>query len=127
MSPLFRKSEEKLAQRAAADGEIARLKALKIEDVAVDLLPAIGPHGPLGGSSVRNQQLCEYLLRDFPGGKGSKALDLLVVVREALETLERVGLVAPVSIQRSPNWSITSLGKTALVDGTVAQRLERTG
>ncbi len=127
MSPLFRKSEEKLAQRAAADAEINRLKALSIEDLAVDLLPAIGPEGPLGKSSVRNQQLCEYLLRDFPGGKGSKALDLLSVVREALEVLERVGLVKPVSIQRSPNWSISSLGKTALAEGSVEQRVKRTG
>jgi DNA-binding transcriptional ArsR family regulator len=125
MSPLFRKSEEQLAQRAAADAEITRLKARSIEDLAVELLPVIGPDGPLGATSVRIQQLCEYLLRDIPGAK-RKALDLLSTVREALEALDRVGLVTTVSIQRSPNWRITSLGKTALAEGTVEQRVRRT-
>ncbi len=126
MSPLFRRSEEQLAQRAAADAEITRLKARSIEDLAVELLPVIAPDGPLGATSVRVQQLCEYLLRDVPGAK-RKALDLLSTVREALEALDRVGLVTTVSIQRSPNWRITSLGKTALAEGTVEQRVRRTG
>jgi DNA-binding transcriptional ArsR family regulator len=127
MSPLFRKSEEQLAQRAAADAEITRLKALSVEDLALDMLPSMGPDGALGKTSVRTQQLCEYLLRDFPGAKRSKALDLLAPVLEALEALQREGLVTTVSIQRSPNWRITSLGKTALAQGTVEQRVKRTG
>ncbi len=127
MPPRFRKSEEQLAQRAATDAEITRLKALSVEDLALNLLPLMGPDGALGKTSVRTQLLCEYLLRDFPGGKRSKALDLLAPVREALDALEREGLVTTVSIQRSPNWRITSLGTTALAQGTVGQRVKRTG
>ncbi|MGO9752706.1 MAG: hypothetical protein ACLP8S_08925 [Solirubrobacteraceae bacterium] len=126
MLPLFRKSEERLKQQADAEAEIKRLKAVSPEDLALDLLPVIGPDGVLGKGSVRVQQLCDHLLRDFPGARGSKALDLMPQVREALEALERVGLVTTVSIQRSPNWRVTSLGKTALEQGTVEQRVKRT-
>ena len=46
MSPLFRRSEEKAAQKAAADGEIERLRALSVDDLAADLLPGLGTGWP---------------------------------------------------------------------------------
>jgi hypothetical protein len=45
MSPLFRKSEKKVAAEAAMQAEIERLKALSVEDLAVALLPGWGPDG----------------------------------------------------------------------------------
>ncbi len=125
MSPLFRRSEEKLAQRAAADAEIARIRERNIDALAIELLPVMGPDGIGKGVTVRSQQLCEYLLRDYPAGKGMKALDLLSPVREALEELERSGLVEARHWQRTPVWRITRLGKQVLADGTLEERLNR--
>src|ERR1700733_2439271 len=66
MVRLFRKSEEKIAQQAAAQGEIDRLKTLSVEELAVMVLTGLGPEETPTGHNLRPQQLCEYLLRDFP-------------------------------------------------------------
>src|ERR1035441_8738194 len=68
MSPLFRKSEKKIAEEAAAQAEIERLKTLSVEDLAVALLPGLGAVGANQGHSVRVQQLCNYLVRPPSGG-----------------------------------------------------------
>lgn len=123
MSPLFRRSEEKVARREAAKREIERLRAMRIDDLAIDLLPALGPDGPTRGTSIWPQQLCGYLLRDYPGAGKMDALDLLVPVNKALDRLEDARLVSPISVQRTPVWKITSAGEDALADGTVRERL----
>ncbi|MGA9858944.1 MAG: hypothetical protein WBQ18_13860 [Solirubrobacteraceae bacterium] len=120
---LRRKSEEKLAQEAAVQAEIDRLKALSTEELAVILLPALGPDGPAPGQRLRPQQLCEYLLREFPGGGQTRPLQLLPPVRRATTKLEDAGLVSAIYLQRSPVWGITSLGARVLADATVEQRL----
>jgi hypothetical protein len=122
-SPLFRKDPEKAARQAAAQAEIKRLRALSVDDLAVRLLPGLG--GASKGHSLRPQQLCNYLIRDFPDARQLDTLDLLPPVRRALLTLERAGLVSPISLQRSPVWRITDLGETALAEGTVEQRLNK--
>jgi hypothetical protein len=127
MSPLFRRSEEKVARKAAAKQEIERLRALPIDDLAVDVLAGLGPDGPTHGHSVTRQQLCRYLLSDHPGAGQMDTLDLLVPVRKALERLEGLGFVYPISVQREPVWQITPLGETTLADGTVRQRLTGAG
>ncbi len=128
MSPLFRKSEEKLAQQAAAEAEIARLRALPSKELAGRLLPLLGPNGIHGGhSSVRAQELCDRLLSDYPGIGSMKRLDLLSAVGNGLDVLERAGLVAPISYQRSPMWRITTLGASTLEEGTLEQRLGTPG
>jgi hypothetical protein len=126
MSPLFRRSEEKVARKAAAKREIERLRALSIDDLAVDVLPGLGPDGPTHGHSVTRQQLCRYLLADHPGAGQMDTLDLLLPVRKALERLEGCGLVYPISVQREPVWQITALGEATLTDGTLRQRLTGT-
>ena len=123
MLRLFRKSEEKLALEADAQAEINRLRALSGEELAVLLLPGLGPEAAGSGRNVRGQQLCEYLLRDFPGLGQTKPLQLMAPVRRALERLEEAQLVSSMQYERSPLWQITSLGTSALADGTTEQLL----
>jgi hypothetical protein len=127
MSPLFRKTAEKVAQEAAAQAEIERLKALSVNDLAVKLLTGLGRNGVNKGHSVRVQQLCAYLLQDFPGAGQMKTLELMSAVREGLERLERAELVSEISIQRSPVWRITRLGEATLADGTIQERFMQGG
>ena len=123
MSPLFRRSEEKAARKAAAKQEIERLRALSVDDLAADLLPGLGPDGPTHGASVWPQQLCQYLLKDYPGAGQMQTLDLSVAVNRALDRLQHAGLVSPISVQRTPLWRITPLGESTLAEGNVRERL----
>jgi hypothetical protein len=125
VSPLFRRSEEKAAQKAAAKQEIERLRALSVDDLAADLLPGLGPDGPTHGTSVWPQQLCQYLLRDYPGAGRMDTLELMARVNRALDTLNDAGLVRTISVQRTPLWQITSVGERVLAEGTVRERLGR--
>jgi hypothetical protein len=127
MSPLFRKSEKKVAQQAAVQAEIERLKGLRLDDLAVALMPGLGPDGPTQGQSLRMQQLCDYLVRDFPGGGRLQPLQLMPRVRAALERLERAELVYSISLQRLPTWRITRLGDTVLAEGTIEQHITNGG
>jgi len=123
VSPLFRRSAEKEAGKAAAKVEIDRLRALSVDDLAADLLPGLGPDGPTHGTSVWPQQLCQYLLRDYPGAGKMQTLDLLAPVNRALDLLEDVRLVSALSVQRTPVWRITPLGERTLAEGNVRERL----
>lgn len=122
MSPLFRKSEEKRALEAEAQAEIDRLRKLSIDEVAILLMPAIEAYAAEGRAS-RQQDLCNYLVRDFPGAKGMKPLQLMARVRSALEELRRVDIVAPISITRTPVWRLTGAGERAIRKGSVAELL----
>ena len=119
MSPMFRKSAEKVAEEAAAQAEIERLKALSVNDLAVELMAGLGRNGANNGHSVRVQQLCAYLVRDFPGAEQLQTLELMSAVRDGLQRLERAELVYPISVQRSPVWRLTRLGEATLADGTI--------
>jgi hypothetical protein len=125
MSPLFRRNEEKAARKAAARVEIERLRKVPADDLAADLLVGLGPDGPTHGTSIRVQQLCQYLLRDFPGAGQMDTLNLSAPVNKALDMLHDVGLVAPISVQRTPVWRITPLGEIALAEGNVRDRVRR--
>ena len=102
---------------------IQRLRALSVDDLAVKVLPGLGPDGPTHGTSVWPQQLCIYLLTDHPGAGKGDTLDLIAPVNRALDMLEAARLVSPISAQRTPLWRITPLGESALADGTVRERL----
>ncbi|MFZ1992853.1 MAG: hypothetical protein WAU75_01995 [Solirubrobacteraceae bacterium] len=124
MMRLFRKSEEKVVLKAAAQAEIERLKVLSPEELAVMVLPGLGPEGTAPGLNLRMQQLCEYLLRDFPGIGQTMPLQLMARVRRALERLEAAELVSSMSIiDRSPLWRITDRGASVLAEGTTAHHL----
>jgi hypothetical protein len=120
---LFRKSEEKLAVEAAAQEEIKRLKTLSTEELAVVVLPGLGPEFAAPGHHLRAQALCEYLLRDFPGLGRTRPLMLMAPVRRALERLEDAGLISSMSYDRSALWRITDAGLSALAAGTVEDSL----
>jgi hypothetical protein len=124
---LFRKSETKIAQAAAVQAEMERLRALSVADLAMALLPGLGPDVAGAGRHVRPQQLCEYLLREFPGAGQMKPLQLMAPVNRALEKLERAELVSSISYERSPRWRITRLGVSALTDGTTEQYMKTIG
>ena len=127
VSPLFRRSEEKVARKAAAKQEIERLRALSVFDLAAIVLPGLGPDGPTHGVSVWAQQLSDWLLKDYPGAGWQDSLDLLAAVNKALDVLDDAHLVTTISLQRTPKWQITPLGEAALADGTVRERLTRPG
>jgi hypothetical protein len=124
VSPLFRRNEDKVARKAAAKQEVQRLRGLSVDELAAQLLPALGPEGPTQGNSAWSQQLCSYLLRDFPGAGQLDTLDLRPAVNRALDMLQEAGLVSPISVQREPLWRITPRGETTLADGTVRERLK---
>jgi hypothetical protein len=127
MVRLFRKSETKVAEAAAVQAEIGRLRSLSIEDLAVLVLPGLGPDVAGPGHNVRAQYLCNYLLRDFPGAGQTKPLQLMARVRRALDMLEEAGLVSSMAYDRSPVWLITSLGESALTAGTTEQYVTNPG
>ncbi len=121
---LFRKSEEKIALEAAAQAEIARLRALNVEELASIVLVGLGPEGVAPGRNLRPQQLCEHMLSAFPGVGQTRPLQLMAPVRRALDRLEDAGLVSSMSYERSPLWRITSLGTSVLAEGTAEHHLE---
>ena len=120
---LFRKNEKKVAETAALQAEIERLKALDVDALAVALLPGLRPDGP--ATSMRVQQLCSYLVRDFPGAGQQKPLVLMAHVNDALKKLEKAELVTPLYLQRSPVWRLTPLGDRTLSDGTIGEQLRK--
>jgi hypothetical protein len=123
MSPLFRRSEEKVARKAAAKQEIDRLRALSVFDLAALVLPGLGPDGPTRGASAFPQQLSDWLLKDYPGAAWQDTLDLLAAVNKALDVLEDAHFVRPISLQRTPRWQLAPLGERALAEGNVLERL----
>jgi 3-hydroxybutyryl-CoA dehydrogenase len=127
LAPLFRKSEQKVAQEAAVQAEIERLKTFSVQELSMAVLPGLGPDGAGTGRTARPQQLCEYLLRDFPGAGHTKPLQLMARVRRALDLLEEAGLASSMSYERSPVWRITDLGETMLTEGTIEQRVSEPG
>lgn len=127
VSPLFRRSEEKAARKAAANLEIQRLRALSVEDLAAEMFPALGPDGPTHGTSIRAQQLAAYLLREHPRAGQMTTIQLMSAVRKALYRLEEAGLASPISVQREPVWRITPLGERALAEGAVRRQLTGAG
>lgn len=107
--------------------EIERLKALSTDDLAVALLPGLLPDGAVPRTSMYVQQLCEYLVRDFPGARKLQPLLLMPRVNDALARLDQAGLVSSISLQRAPAWRLTHLGDTALAEGSIEQHVKHAG
>jgi hypothetical protein len=116
---LFRKSDDKVRQEDEGQAELARLQALSVEGLAIELLPAFTPERPGSWQGLRVQELCKWLVRDYPGARKFNPLQLLGPVREALQRLEHRELVTSSTYDRSSIWRITRLGETALAEGAV--------
>ena len=123
MSPLFRKSEEKIAQQTAADTELKRLAGLSVDDLALEILPAFTPDGlHPGASGVRVQEVCKWLMSSYPGA--SNPYQILGPVNEGLQRLEHAGFVLRRGQQGGGSrYTATRLGETSLADGTAKQAL----
>jgi hypothetical protein len=120
---LFRKDPEKVARQAAAREEIKRLRALSTKEFALLAFPGYNWEKVDKTSSLRSQELCLYLLRDFPDARHLDTLDLLAPMRRTLEMLEEHKLVRATYHQRSPVWHITERGDRVLDTGTLADVL----
>jgi hypothetical protein len=124
MSPLFHKSEEKVAQEAAAQAEFERLIALSPSELGVELMPAFGPDGPHGHGANGGINILQVLawINDAHFARGiSYIQQLQEPVREGIQALDHAGLVIT-SGGRDGSWTAaTRLGQTALAAGTVAE------
>ena len=123
MSPLFQKNQEKAAGEAAAFAELERLKGLAPDELALEILPALGPDGPRGSRFVQVQDICKWLMRSRRVGLKASPMQLLAVVREALQRLEHADLVWSTQSDGPSLWKLTRLGEQALSGGTAAQHL----
>jgi hypothetical protein len=120
---LFRRSEGKIAQEAAAQAEFERLNGLSVDDLAAELLPAFGPGQKRPAQSMVGA--CLWLACSFPGGK-KYMLDLKRPVQEAIQALEHAGLLTGRVRSGSSAQtilSITRLGETALADADIRRYL----
>jgi hypothetical protein len=88
-------NEDKIALLIGAQAEIKRLKSLSAIDLRAELLPALSGQGVARGRRVCLRALSKWLLREFPGAWqfNPLRLQLLPLVREGLQELERAGLV----------------------------------
>jgi len=122
---LFRKSEEQVAQQAAAESELKRLEELPVDDLALEILPAFGPEGlQPGRAGARVQDVCKWLMSSYAGSKFCNPNQLLMPVNEGIQRLENAGLVLR-RVQEGGGSRVTAtrLGETALADGTAKQHL----
>jgi hypothetical protein len=118
---LFRKSEERVAQDAAAEEEFDRLCALPPADLAAAVMPAFAPDGPGHGKTVNVLQIQSWLMSSFSHASGYSG-KLRDPVSEAVQALSNAGLAE----RTGPHGDLvktTRLGEAALADGTVARQL----
>lgn len=123
MSPLFRRTRERAAREAAAFAELNRLKALSPDELAAEVLPALGPDGARSGRVTRARDVCIWLMRSHRLGFNASQLQLLSAVLKALRRLEHVGLAWSTESDIPTRWKLTRYGEQALADGTAAQWL----
>jgi hypothetical protein len=123
MSPLFRRTRERAARDAAALAELDRLKALSPDELAVEVLPALGPDGARSGRLARARDVCLWLMRSHCVGFNASPLQLVSAVLKALRRLEHVGLACSTESDMPTRWKLTRQGEQALADGTAAQWL----
>jgi hypothetical protein len=124
MSPLFHKSEGKLAREAAGQAEFERLISLSPAELGVELMPAFGPDGPHGHGPNGGINILQVLawVNDAHFARGISYISKLQeAVREGIQALDHAGLVIT-SGGRDGTWTaVTRLGQTALAAGTVAE------
>jgi hypothetical protein len=126
-SPLFGKSDQKAAEEEAGRAELERLLALSAKDLAVEILPAVGPGGIRisTGGGYNTVQVTQWLMRNHKRRPNIKPL--IEPVREAIQVLENAGLVLRTTSGIGTGVSsvkATRLGEQVLSEGTVRQYLD---
>jgi hypothetical protein len=122
----FRKNEEKQAREQAMQAEIDRLRTLRPEELAVEVLPAMNSDALKGSiRGARIQEISKALLDGYGGSWTINTGVLLIPIREALQRLEHADLVMQMAsgVDQATHWRITSTGQECLAAGDVAQRL----
>ncbi len=117
---LFGNKQEKAAQRAAAEAEVARLKALSAPELAVELMTAFSPDESGGSTQLGELQLAMWALAAHKASAANISA-LRDVVREALQVLENANLLTRVQARGGGWLKLSALGKEALAAGTVRE------
>jgi hypothetical protein len=128
MSPLFGNSEKKQAEKDAAQAAIARLVALPPAELAVELMPALGPEGPRGQGPNHGPNILQimiFLLKDIPRG-ASHMTELTEPVREGLQVLEHAELVLRPTRGTGTWFNATRQGEAASLTGLCSSRSNNT-
>lgn len=139
---IFGNKADKATEDAATGAEFDRMCSLPRPDFAAEIMSAFGPDGPRpnrGNSGIGLMQILLWLTMSKP--HGAKYMPQLETpVREAIQLLEQANLVifsttggqkhmsgvVPGEILTKGTFtslSATSLGETALAEGTVRQHL----
>lgn len=123
----FRKGEEKKAREQEAQEELDRLQGLAPEQLAAEILPALGSDELKGRlTGVRVQAISKQMLDGFGSSMRINPGVLLIPIREGLQRLEHANLVmqmASSNVDSSTNWRITKAGEESLAAGDVAAKL----
>jgi hypothetical protein len=125
---LLHDRDEKMTARV----EVKRLSELPPAELAAAIMPVFGPEGPpvkkiwWGARGIEAFQICDWLMRDHGGGY--RRAWLWKAIARALHLLADAGL-----IENARRWTRvgaigatlqpTELGKRALAEGTVRERL----
>ena len=118
---LFSKSEERVAQDAAAEAEFDRLSALPPAELATTIMGAFAPDGPGHGKTINVLQIQSWLMSSLSHATGyvSKLRD---PVSEGVQALSNAGLAE----RSGPHGDLvktTRLGDAALAEDTVSKQL----
>jgi hypothetical protein len=124
---MFGRGKEKRAREQQAQEEVERLKGLAPEQLALEVLPALGSDQLKGRlTGVRVQAIVKQMLDGFGSSWSVNTGVLLIPVREALQRLEHANLIlqmASSNVDSSTNWRITKAGEEALAAGDAAAKL----
>lgn len=124
---LFGRSKENGAAAENAQGEVERINALPVEELAAEIMPAFGPDGARGGREINALQISNWMMRSCSGGAGHLR-ELHQAVCEGVQVLEHAELVQVFSGERGSfatgaHAKATRLGVKALANDEVADRI----
>jgi hypothetical protein len=123
---MFGNKEQRATEEAAGAAEVERLNSLSTDELAVELMPALGPDGARskGRSGTAAMAVIQWLVADYPRHPSLRPLADSVPV--ALQRLAAAGLLKSrgsgvgTGVQ---SYSLTPAGEKALAEGSVAKRL----
>lgn len=121
------KRGEKQAREGQAQEEIERLQGLGPEELAVEILPAMGSDAVKSKlTGARVQEISKGMLDGFGSSMRVNPGVLLIPIREGLQRLEHANLVMQMASSNgdaSTRWRITKAGEEALAAGDTAAKL----